>query len=81
MTNTHDVPDGDVGDADTDDDAGPCEVIVVLAKTHIGVSEDTYCVSDDDEVLVPTGPCLCRFLFIWITVSSSSSVSLAPCRM
>ena len=28
---------------DTDDDAGPCEDIVVLAKTHSGASEDTYC--------------------------------------
>ena len=46
---------------DTDDDAGPCEDIVVLAKTHrgrcedivvlakthSGASEDTYCGSDD----------------------------------
>ena len=35
MRNTHDVQDGDDADADTDDDAGPYEVIVVLAKTHI----------------------------------------------
>ena len=34
---------------DTDDDAGPCEDIVVLAKTHSGASEDTYCGSDDDD--------------------------------
>ena len=35
--------DTDYADADTDDDAGPCEDIVVLAKTHSGASEDTYC--------------------------------------
>ena len=40
VTDTYDVPDTDDADADTDDDAGPCEDIVVLAKTH---SEDTYC--------------------------------------
>ena len=34
---------------DADDDAGPCEDIVVLAKTHSGASEDTYCGSDDDD--------------------------------
>ena len=46
---TYDVPDTndadadtDDADADTDDDAGPCEDRVVLAKTHSGVSEDTY---------------------------------------
>ena len=37
------VPKTDDADADTDDDAGPCEDIVVLAKTHSGASEDTYC--------------------------------------
>ena len=30
------VTDTDDADADTDDDAGPCEDIVVLAKTHSG---------------------------------------------
>ena len=44
-----DVLDTDDADADTDDDAGPCEDIVVLAKTHSGTSEDTYCGSDDDD--------------------------------
>ena len=48
VTDTYDVPDTDDADADTDDDAGPCEDIVVLAKTHNGASEDTYCGSDDD---------------------------------
>ena len=43
VTDTYDVPDTDDADADTDDDAGPCEDIVVLAKTHSGASEDTYC--------------------------------------
>ena len=43
VTDTDDVPDTDDADADTDDDAGPCEDIVVLAKTHSGASEDTYC--------------------------------------
>ena len=43
VTDTYDVPDTDDADADTDDDAGPCEDIVVLAKTHNGASEDTYC--------------------------------------
>ena len=33
VTDTYDVPDTDDADADTDDDAGPCEDIVVLAKT------------------------------------------------
>ena len=47
VTDTYDVPDTDDADADTDDDAGPCEDIVVLAKTHSGASEDTYCGSDD----------------------------------
>ena len=28
------VPDTDDAEADTDDDAGPCEYIVVLAKAH-----------------------------------------------
>ena len=42
-TDTYDVPDTNDADADTDDDAGPCEDIVVLAKTHRGASEDTYC--------------------------------------
>ena len=51
---------------DTDDDAGPCEDIIVLArthsgpcedkivpaKTHSGASEDTYCGSDDDEIYI-----------------------------
>ena len=81
ITNTFDVPDTDDADADTNDDAGLCEVIVVLAKTHIGVSEDTYCGSDDDEVLVPTGCCSHKFLFIWITLSISGSGSRAPGRM
>ena len=49
VTDTYDVPDTDDADADTDDDAGPCEDIVVLAKTHSGASEDTYCGSDDDD--------------------------------
>ena len=49
VKNTYDVPDTDDADADTDDDAGPCEDIVVLAKTHSGASEDTYCGSDDDD--------------------------------
>ena len=43
VTDTYDVPDTHDADADTDDDAGPCEDIVVLAKTHSGASEDTYC--------------------------------------
>ena len=43
VTDTYDFPDTDDADADTDDDAGPCEDIVVLAKTHSGASEDTYC--------------------------------------
>ena len=34
VTDTYDVPDTDDADADTDDDAGPCEDIVVLAKTQ-----------------------------------------------
>ena len=38
-TDTYDVP-------DADDDTGPCEDIVVLAKTHSAASEDTYCGSD-----------------------------------
>ena len=50
VTDTYDVPDTDDADADTDDDAGPCEDIVVLAKTHNGASEDTYCGSDDDDI-------------------------------
>ena len=33
VTDTYDVPDTDDADADTDDDAGACEDIVVLAKT------------------------------------------------
>ena len=41
--------DKDDTDADTDDDAGPCEDIVVLAKTHSGASDDTYCGSDEDD--------------------------------
>ena len=49
VTDTYDVPDTDDADADTDDDAGPCEDIIVLAKTHSGASEDTYCGSDDDD--------------------------------
>ena len=49
VTDTYDVPDTDDADADTDDDAGPCEDIVVLAKTHSGASEDTYCGSNDDD--------------------------------
>ena len=60
---------------DTDDDAGPCEDIVVLAKTHSGASEDTYCGSDDDDVPVHTGSGSYRFRFIWMTVSSSGSGS------
>ena len=43
------VPNTDDADADTDDDAGPCEDIVALAKTRSGASEDTYCGSDDDD--------------------------------
>ena len=35
------VPDTDDAGAVTDDDAGPCEDIVVLAKTHSGASENT----------------------------------------
>ena len=34
------VPDTDDADADTDDDAGACEDIVVLAKTQSGPCED-----------------------------------------
>ena len=49
VTDTYDVPDTDDADADTDDDAGPCEDIVVLAKTHSGASEDTFCGSDNRE--------------------------------
>ena len=49
MLQIYDVPDTDDADADTDDDAGPCEDIVVLAKTYNGASEDTYCGSDDDD--------------------------------
>ena len=49
VTDTYDVPDTDDADADTDDDTGPCEDIVVLAKTHGGASEDIYCGSDDDD--------------------------------
>ena len=49
VPDTYDVPDTDDADADTDDDAGPCEDIVVLAKTHSGASEDTHCGSDDDD--------------------------------
>ena len=49
VTDTYDLPDTDDADADTDDDAGPCEDIVVLAKTHSGASEDTYGGSDDDD--------------------------------
>ena len=49
VTDTYDVPDTDDADADTDDDAGPCEDIVVLPKTHSSASEDTYCGSDDDD--------------------------------
>ena len=56
VTDTYDVPDTDDADADTDDDAGPCEDIVVLAKTHSGASEDTYCGSDDDVRRVRYGP-------------------------
>ena len=63
VTDTYDVPDTDDADADTDDDAGPCEDIVVLAKTHSGASEDTYCGSDDDEVPVHTGSGSFRFRF------------------
>ena len=40
VPDTYDVPDTDDADADTDDDAGPCEDIVVLAKTHRGVYDD-----------------------------------------
>ena len=54
VTDTYDVPDTDDADADTDDDAGPCEDIVVLAKTHSGASEDTYCGSDDDDIYINT---------------------------
>ena len=44
VPNRYDVPDTctDDADADADDDVGPCEDIVVLAKTHSGASEDTY---------------------------------------
>ena len=49
VIDTYDVPDTDDADADTDDDAGPCEDILVLVKTHSGPSEDTYCGSDDDD--------------------------------
>jgi len=50
-TNTYDVPAKDDTDADTyDDDDGPCEDRIVLAKTHSGASEDTYCESDDNDV-------------------------------
>ena len=40
VTDTYDVPDTNDADADTDDDAGPCEDIVVLAETRNGVSDD-----------------------------------------
>ena len=79
VTDTYDVPDADDADADTDDDAGPCEDIVVLAKTHSGASEDTYCGSDDDDVPVHTGSGSYRFRFIWMTVSSSGSGSGVSC--
>merc|ERR1712115_701679 len=64
VTDTYDVPDTD--------DAGPCEDIVVLAKTHSGASEDTYCGSDDDEVPVPTGSGSYRFRFIPVPVHTGS---------
>ena len=41
VTDTYDVPNTDDADADTDDDAGPCEDIVVPAKTHSGPCEET----------------------------------------
>ena len=42
VPDTFNVPYTDAADAETDDDAGPCEDIVVLAKKHRGASEDTY---------------------------------------
>ena len=44
------VPDTDDADADRDDDAGPCEDIVVIAKTHGAASEDTHSGSDDGDI-------------------------------
>ena len=70
VPDTYDVPDIDEADADTDDadadtdyDAGPCEYIVILAKTrsgpcedivviaktHSGVSEDIVVHANDDD--------------------------------
>jgi len=42
VPDTYDVPETNDADADTDDahDAGPCEDVVVLARTHRGPCED-----------------------------------------
>ena len=55
VTDTYDVPDTDDADAETDDDASPCEDTVVLAKTHSGASEETYCGIDDEPARIGTG--------------------------